>query len=167
MFERLAQQATAELRGDGFSSEHIRIARALDMRYAGQGYEVTVPCPAAPPNGDGLEDLRAAFDARHQSMFGHMAPEQPVEIVSYRVRGTGLVPDVEMPRFERTGATLADARREVRRATFDGEERDCPVYRRERLDVGACIAGPAVLEQLDCTTVIVPARPRAWTSGRI
>ena len=44
MFERLVAQALDELRDDGFSAEQIRIERALDMRYAGQGYEITIPC---------------------------------------------------------------------------------------------------------------------------
>ena len=69
-------------------------------------------------------------------MFGHSAPEEPIEIVSYRVRGIGLVPPVEMPKFKRAGTTLADAQREVRRVHFGGEELDCPVYPREQLDVG-------------------------------
>ena len=85
----------------------IRIERALDMRYAGQGYEIAVPCPAGRLRAADLQQLRIAFDHQHRTMFGHMAPEEPVEIVSYRVRGIGLVPPVEMPKFERAGTTLA------------------------------------------------------------
>jgi N-methylhydantoinase A len=98
-------------------------------------------------------------------MFGHMAPDESVEIVSYRVRGIGLVPPVELPRFKRAGSTLADAKRETRRVRFDGVEVDCPVYQRERLDVGLTLAGPAILDQFDCTTVICPgqvARVDEW-----
>jgi N-methylhydantoinase A len=156
MFERLAAQALEELRSDGFARHHIRIERALDMRYAGQGYEIAVPCPAEPLRGAGLRELRVTFDQQHRSMFGHMAPEEPVEIVSYRVRGLGLVPPAELPKFKRTGAALTDARRGMRRARFDGAEFDCPIYQREQLDVGSRLAGPAILEQLDCTTVIRP-----------
>jgi N-methylhydantoinase A len=165
MFERLAVQAQAELHGDGFAPEHIRIERALDMRYAGQGYEMAVPCPAQPMQAADVKALRVAFDQQHKTMFGHMAPEEPVEIVSYRVRGVGLLPPVALPKFARTGTTLAEARREVRRVRFDGRELDCPVYQRERLDVGLTLAGPAVLDQLDCTTVICPgqvARVDEW-----
>jgi N-methylhydantoinase A len=164
MFEQLTAQAAEELRGDGFAGDRIGIERALDMRYAGQGYEIAVPCPA-PLAADGLTALRASFDAQHKAMFGHMAPEEPVEIVSYRVRGIGLLPPVAMPKFKRAGTTLAQARRETRRVRFDGSERDCPVYQRERLDVGLEIAGPAILDQLDCTTVICPgqvARVDEW-----
>ena len=158
MFEQLAAQALDELRGDGFTDDRIRIARALDMRYAGQGYEIAVPCPAVPLEAADLQQLRAAFDRQHKAMFGHMAPDEPVEIVSYRVRGTGVVPPVALPRCERAGTTVADARRELRRVRFDGEELDCPVYQRERLDVGLELAGPAILDQFDCTTVICPGQ---------
>ena len=165
MFAHLTAQAAEELRGDGFAGDRIRIERALDMRDAGQGYEIAIPCPAQPLAADGLTALRTSFDAQHKAMFGHMAPEEPVEIVSYRVRGIGLLPPVAMPKFKRAGTALADARRETRRVRFDGSERDCPVYQRERLDVGLDIAGPAILDQLDCTTVICPgqvARVDEW-----
>jgi N-methylhydantoinase A len=161
MFERLAGQAIAELTADGFGAAQIGLQRAVDMRYAGQGYEITVACDAI---GD-LAQLRAAFDARHQGMFGHSASDEPVEIVSYRVRGIGKVPPVEMPRFSRAGTSLADALRETRRVRFDGETVECPVHQREKLDVGLRVVGPAVLDQLDCTTVICPgqvARVDEW-----
>ncbi|HUI97191.1 MAG TPA: hydantoinase/oxoprolinase family protein [Xanthobacteraceae bacterium] len=162
VFARLAAQAAADLQADGFAAAQIAIERAADMRYAGQGYEITIPYDGA---GDGLAGLRAAFDARHQTMFGHSAPDEPVEIVSYRVRGIGKVPPVEMPRFERTGTPLAEALRETRRVRHDGATIDCPVYQREKLDVGLEFAGPAVLDQLDCTTAICPgqiARVDEW-----
>jgi N-methylhydantoinase A len=153
LFAQLEAQAAADLASDGFTPGHIKIQRALDMRYAGQGYEVTMPWTPGGEDG-GLAGLRRRFDQQHQSMFGHMAPEQPVEVVSYRVRGLGLVPPVELPRFKRTGASLADAQRDTRRVRFDGRDRECPVYQRERLDVGLTLRGPAILDQLDCTTII-------------
>jgi N-methylhydantoinase A len=165
MLEGLSAQAMEELDHDGFSSDRIRVERSLDMRYAGQGYEIAVPCPADPLQAGDLGQLRVAFDQQHKTMFGHAAPEEPVEIVSYRVRGTGLVPHVEMPRFQPAGTTLADALRETRGVRFDGNEVDCPVYQRERLDAGSALAGPAILDQFDCTTVICPgqvARVDEW-----
>ena len=158
MFERLASQAMEELRGDGFVQKSIHVERALDLRYAGQGYEIAVPCRAQPFDGGALKELRAAFDQHHQRMFGHMAPHETVEIVSYRVRGIGLVPPVRLPTFKSAGIPLADAQRTRRRVRFDGKDVDCPVYERERLDVGLSFAGPAIVEQLDCTTVLCPGQ---------
>ncbi|HEY7298409.1 MAG TPA: hydantoinase/oxoprolinase family protein [Xanthobacteraceae bacterium] len=162
MFAALEKLAAEELHQDGFANDAVRIERALDMRYAGQGYEVTM---AYREDAGGLDSLRRRFDELHRAMFGHMAPEEPVEIVSYRVRGLGLVPPVEMPKFKRAGTSLADALREKRRLRMDGETIDCPVYQRQRLDVGLALRGPAILDQFDCTTVIYPgqtARVDEW-----
>ena len=158
MFENLENQARAELRSDGFAEDGIRIERALDMRYVGQGYEITLPCVADALQTNGMAKLRTTFDTQHRSMFGHMAPEEPIEVVSYRVRGIGLVPPVELPKFKRAGTTLADARRHTRGVWFDGAMIECPIYQREKLDVGLTVSGPAVLDQFDCTTILCPGQ---------
>jgi N-methylhydantoinase A len=158
MFASLVTQARSELDDDGFAADCISVQRALDMRYAGQGYEMTLPVGDAPLGKGDLEILRGQFDRQHRAMFGHSAPEEPVEIVSYRVRGIGLVPAVEMRRFAPGGAPLEAALREVRRVRFDAADIDCPVYQRERIDVGATVAGPAILDQFDCTTVLYPGQ---------
>ncbi len=157
VFDELALDARRELAEEGFGPEAIRIEASLDMRYAGQGYEIAAPCPW-PLSPDGLHALRAAFDALHASAFGHCAPEESVEIVSWRLRGIGLVPPVKMRTFEPTGAPLHTALRERRLARFDGVDMECPVYQREGLDVGIVFEGPAVIDQLDCTTLVFPGQ---------
>jgi N-methylhydantoinase A len=151
-FAQLEARARDDLHRDGFAESEIRIDRALDMRYAGQGYEITISC--TPQEAAALVALRKTFDAEHKSQFGHMAPDEPVEVVSYRVRGVGLVPAVSMPKFSPQGLKLADALRETRPMRFAGQTVSCPVYQREKLDVGLTLRGPAVLDQFDCTTVV-------------
>jgi N-methylhydantoinase A len=157
VLEELAAQARRELADEGFTDEKAEIEYALDIRYAGQGYEITLPCNAPLAPG-GLAQLRSAFDEEHRKMFGHTAPQEPVEIISYRVRGIGRVPPVELPKFAPTGAPLAGAVREMRVARFNGANIECPVYQREKLDVGATFSGPAIVDQLDCTSVIPPGQ---------
>jgi N-methylhydantoinase A len=152
VFAQLETQARDDLRRDGFADKDIRIERALDMRYAGQGYEITLACTAVEIGA--LGEVRKKFDLEHKSQFGHSAPEEPVEVVSYRVRGIGLVPPVAMPKFAPQGGTLDDALRETRPVRFDGKTISCPVYQREKLDVGLTVRGPAILDQFDCTTVM-------------
>jgi len=152
VFVELEAQARSDLQRDGFTDNDIRIERAIDLRYAGQGYEIALPC--TPEEVSRLDDLRKAFDAEHASQFGHSAPEEPVEVVSYRVRGIGIVPSVSMPKFKPEGRSLADALIETRDVRFDGKVVSCPVYQREKLDAGLTLHGPAVLDQFDCTTVI-------------
>src|SRR5207249_11937320 len=87
------------------------------------------PTPISPPTPSTtlfrstLAALRTRFDQQHKAMFGHMAPEEPVEIVSYRVRGIGIVPQVEMPKFAPTGGTLSHALRATRTVRFDGDRK--------------------------------------------
>jgi len=154
-FAELESQAMRDLRDEDFSPDRIALERALDMRYAGQGYEITIPCEY-PLGPDTISELRSRFDETHKRLFGHIAPEEPVEIVSYRLTGIGRVPQVELPKYKHQGRSLSDARREIRRARFSGVTLDCPVYQRERLDVGMVFDGPAIVDQLDATTVIPP-----------
>jgi N-methylhydantoinase A len=102
--------------------------------------------------------MRALFDATHRQLFGHSAPDEPVEAVTYRVTGVGRLPEVRMPTFPKQGLKLKDARLGSRRARFDGESGDVAVYQRERLDVGHRVKGPAVIEQLDSTIVLHPGQ---------
>jgi N-methylhydantoinase A len=154
-FSRLEMHAFKNLRDEGFAEAEIAMERALDMRYAGQGYEITIALNDS-LTGDFRSALRARFDETHKRMFGHTAPEEPVEIVSYRLRAIGKVPPVTLPRTKGDGRLLSDALRETRKARFNGVTLDCPVYQRERLDVGLRFSGPAIVDQLDATTVIPP-----------
>ena len=82
--------------GSAVAPSFVRFAY---LRYAGQGHEVTMTCTAEQTTA--LDALRKTFDAEHKALFGHMAPEEPVEVVSYRVRGVGIVPAVAMPKSSR------------------------------------------------------------------
>ena len=158
MFGRLAGEARMDLKRDGFADARIRLERALDMRYAGQGYEITLPCDDDAPHRHGIAGLRRRFDDMHKQMFGHMAPDQPVEVVSYRLCGIGTVSAPPIRKYDPTGAKLFDALREHRQVRFDRKSLACPVYQRERLDVGLKLRGPAILDQFDCTTVVYPGQ---------
>jgi N-methylhydantoinase A len=152
-FAELERPAVADLRGEGFAEDSIGIERALDLRYAGQGYEITISVEF-PLHPDSVAQLRQRFDDTHKQMFGHTAPHEPVEIVSYRLRGVGRVPQVKLSKYAPAGRKLADASRGTRQARFNGGTLPCPVYSRDLLDVGIAFEGPAIVEQLDATTVV-------------
>ncbi|MFM1815167.1 MAG: hypothetical protein RLZ98_1862 [Pseudomonadota bacterium] len=158
VFAELEAHAKADLGEEGFAEDKVRIERALDLRYAGQGYELSMPCAAFSGAAD-MGNLRRAFDDLHKVQFGHSAPDEAVEIVTYRVQSTGLVPHVKTQRFEPTGGKLEDAINERRRVRFEeGDVEECPVYQRERLDAGLTFNGPAIIEQFDCTIVVEPGQ---------
>jgi len=154
----LAAQARDELRAEGFRPREIALEFALDLRYAGQGYELTVPLASEKVTAKALGEIRDLFDTTHKQLFGHSAPEEPVEAVTYRVTGIGRLPEVKMPTFRKRGLKLKDAYLGTRKAWFDGGADDVPVYQRERLDVGHRIKGAAVIEQLDSTIVLHPGQ---------
>src|SRR5919198_1141577 len=110
MFEHLEERAMGELRAEGFTADRIALRRSIDLRYAGQGYELTIPC-APLDGGQGKDELREIFDRQHQLQFGHSAPGERVEIVSYRLQAVGQVPKVEMQRFSPRGGRTEDALR--------------------------------------------------------
>ncbi|NLS07044.1 hydantoinase/oxoprolinase family protein [Rhizobium sp. P32RR-XVIII] len=155
IFADMEADALAELSEEGFGPSQIRITRALDMRYAGQGYELTVAVEDVGSRA-ALDEVRKRFDDEHELMFGHKASGESVEIISYRVKAVGLVPPVNAKQYQPQGGTADDAFLGRRRVRMDGRDIECAVYQRERLDVGITFDGPAVIEQFDCTTVVMP-----------
>lgn len=158
LFAQLTEQAKADLVAEGFLDAEIRLDAFLDLRYAGQGYELTVPCPAPPLKKSDLELMRQRFDAQHEQASGHKAETEPVELVSLRLISYGLVPQAKLSPAKATGRKLAEAKTGERRIYFGKEHGtlNCQIYTRDPLEPGHKISGPAVIEQLDTTTVIHP-----------
>jgi N-methylhydantoinase A/oxoprolinase/acetone carboxylase beta subunit/N-methylhydantoinase B/oxoprolinase/acetone carboxylase alpha subunit len=160
MFATLEAEAIAELRAEGFGSDQISLLREVDLRYAGQGYEVTVAAPGGAWGAAELARLRASFDQEHERQFGHSAPDSVVELTSYRVAAVGLVPPLEPPLSPRPSWPIERARLPERTIYLGeaGGEVSCAVYDRARLGPGHRFAGPAIVEQLDATTLILPGQ---------
>jgi N-methylhydantoinase A len=161
IFRELEERARAELAAEGMRSADARFARELDLRYSGQGYELRTPLDGLFSDRLTAGTLRAArerFDERHAQIHGHAAQERPVEIVSYRLRVRVGVPKYQ-PREQSAPAAprpAADALKGQRQASFNGTMIDATLYERDQLDIGASVAGPAIIEQFDATTVIPP-----------
>lgn len=159
LFRELEEAAIAQLTDEGFAREEIRLRYFMDMRYAGQGYENPVPIDGVPIEQDHLAGYRARFDAIHEKCHGHAAPGQRVEVVNYRVEAFGLVPPVDLATVEPASGPVEDARVGTRSAYFSSVMESptaVPVYDRGRLRSGHHIAGPALVDQYDATTVICP-----------
>jgi N-methylhydantoinase A len=135
--------------------------RELDLRYAGQGYELRTPLDGLyvrRVTADTLAGARGRFDERHAQIHGHSAKDRPVEIVSYRLRLRVAVPKYEQRQATSPSRRCAEhARKGERAVSFDGA-RATPsaLYERDRLDPGAVLEGPAIVEQFDATTAIPP-----------
>jgi N-methylhydantoinase A len=158
LFRQLIEQANADLRAEGFRDDEIKIEPYLDLRYAGQGYELTVPCTMAPLKKEDVKVMRGRFDNLHEQNSGHKAETEPVELVSLRLISFGLVPQAKLSPGKVTGRKVEHAKTGERKVFF-GKEHGVlatEIYRRDFLEQGHRISGPAIVEQLDTTTVIQP-----------
>jgi N-methylhydantoinase A len=154
------RQASAVIAAAGIAVERIDVLYELDMHYLGQTHTVAVPLPVA-AKGDQLgltEDLlRTAFEASYCASFSRLLTGLPVAVASLRVTAIGRRPVFDACVFAPGPASsLAKARRGSRPVWFDGGWRETSVWARLELPVGGTIAGPAILEQPDATTVIEP-----------
>jgi N-methylhydantoinase A len=131
-----------------------RLELSLDLRYVGQNFELAVPFALdAVPAAAGL---RQRFLAAHEAAYGYCNPHDPVEIVNFRLTARGRLHRAPAPEpVART--TAAPAPIEAREVCFDPDAAvPTPVYERASLAPGQRLAGPAVIEQLDATTLIFP-----------
>jgi N-methylhydantoinase A len=168
IFAKLEHKAREELRAEGMNPAEGRFARELDLRYTGQGYELRTPLEGlfgTLLTEESLVAVRTRFDERHAQIHGHAARERPVELVSYRLRVRVMVPKFA-PVQEPAPATprpIEAAIKGRRRLHLPGKDSvNAILYERDRLDIGAAVSGPAIIEQFDATTVLPPG----WT-GRV
>jgi N-methylhydantoinase A len=163
LFAELIDRASAELRSEGFQDNEINLEPFLDLRYAGQGYELTVPSPMPPLKPADLKLMRERFDAQHELASGHKAETEPVELVSLRLISYGLVPQAKLSPSKAMGRKVNEARSGERKVYFGKQHGmlHCQIYTRDLLEPGHRISGPAIVEQLDTTTVIHPEQEAA------
>jgi N-methylhydantoinase A len=146
VFAALEAAGAEEMRREGVAEDAIEFERRLDLRYVGQSYELTVPAGG---------DLAQRFHAEHDRVYGFSAESEPIECVSLRLTTIGRIAKPPPRALARGGAPEAKARREVYFAEAGGYV-ECPIYDRYALGAGAHLAGPAVVEEFDSTTVVHP-----------
>jgi N-methylhydantoinase A len=157
IYAELEAGAEAWLAAEGVPASRRRLARLADLRYRHQGFEITVAWDERDLSIDGL--LRR-FHERHRRLYTYALEDAPVEIVTLRVSASGGLRRLRLPPLPAGRGTARSARTGERRAYFAeaGGWGDCPTYDRERLPAGAVLSGPAIVEQLDATAVILPGQ---------
>ena len=164
LFRELEAKAASELASEGLAASAATFERDLDMRYAGQGYELRVPLSGLwrdALDAKSLAAARARFDDVHERIHGHAAKEKSVEVVSYRLRVRVSVPKFSpQPQEVHPPAAPPPAAIKGKRAVFFAADSstETTIYDRDRLAVGTAFAGPAIVEQFDATTVV----PIGW-----
>jgi N-methylhydantoinase A len=162
-FATLAQRAEQWFEHEGIPASNRRLTRTVDMRYHGQNYELSI----AAPDGARMSTLAASFAEAHRQRYGFATDDDPVEIVTLRLEANGVVRKAELAVHPETGPDASGAimrHRDVWLAETKGFV-STPIYAREKLRPGNRFTGPAVVEQMDATTLVPPgmtARVDRW-----
>jgi N-methylhydantoinase A len=155
LFAGLERQGIDDLLRETFSRERIHTLRTAGMRYRGQSYEVSVPVGAVASRGD-LDKLAQVFHAAHRRRYGHMAENEAIEIVNFKVTAVG---EIAKPRLAPARVEPGAPARpiETRQAYFGSHGLlDTAIFRRAGLAPGAALGGPAIIEEQTSTTVLGP-----------
>jgi N-methylhydantoinase A len=156
-FHGMERMARDELDREGLPAKEMTARRYLDARYVGQSFELTIDYPSA--RTDLMRSISRSFYQAHRQRFGYADRSAEVEVVSLRMKLEMLV---EKPQLDPQPAGPADptaARIGVAAVVFQAGSRETPLYLREKLRTGNRIQGPALVLQMDTTTVLPPG----WT----
>jgi N-methylhydantoinase A len=161
IFGEMEEEAAARILELGFSREEVLIRHEIDMRYLGQAHEVPVEIPTAfaeAMDAVSLSTLVDLFHDKHLRLFGHASRESEVEFMTLSVAAVGPMARPEMLEVEQGSTDAHAAFKGTRKVYFEeaGGYVDCATYERSRLKANNRVAGPAIIEQMDTTTVIPP-----------
>ena len=159
-FDELEEQAATQLAEDEIPEDRRLVQRVADCRYLGQGYELRIDCPSGEIDDAWVEKVTSDFHDAHEREYSRRFEDSDIEIPNIRVRGIGTMPDLETPAIEEGGTSPEEGLRHEADAWFlvDGELASLPTryYDRSALKAGNRVEGPAIINQLDSTTVVPP-----------
>ena len=156
IYSEFEAHATRLLLREGVSRSDIRFVREADMRYTGQSYELRVPVGRL--SDDLAGELNAAFFTAHRRQYGFATRDEPTEMVNVRLSAVGAVPRPrrrQVPQGGPSAQAAVKAERDVRMPGHDGPT-PTAIYDRYRLKANNRFPGPAVVEEIDSTTLIPP-----------
>lgn len=162
----LERRVAARLKDEGLLTQQTRLDHFVDMRYAGQAYEIRIPLSidsATAGIQDHIQQAITKFHASHKDLYGYSyAGKELVELVNVGVTGLGLLRRPHVPQAQPAGTSPEHARTGQTAVYFSKSTLDTPVYDRSALQTGNELSGPAIIQQYDATTVVEPG----W-SGRV
>ena len=151
----LRERAGQSLVADGIAPEDQEISYQADLRYAGQAFQITVDFSEEELNDNGVALLTDAFDAEHEQLFTFKL-EEGHEILMIRAVARAKSQAIAEQTVGDADADLKDCVIHDTRYYYDGEWHDTSIYDRAKLHPGIDIPGPAIVSEMDSTTVVLP-----------
>jgi N-methylhydantoinase A len=149
----LAAQGRRMLAEEGTPEDRVELAPAVDLRYVGQEYTLTIPWDLDDDVTRLVADLPKRFADAYLDRYGHNNPSEEVECIAVRLVALGRTPAAVTARLAARPAPQPTGREQTR---FGGQWHDTPVYWRDDVGPGVTLAGPTILLETSCTTVVPP-----------
>jgi N-methylhydantoinase A len=145
LFSPLSSIAMVELKNEGINQRDIEILSSLDVRYAGQSYELNIPFS---------DDFQASFRKAHQFTYGYSYQDKEIEIVNLRLRAIGKVVPISLPEVNLKTETKKLKPMEYREAKLSEGSAIVPIYNYDDLSPKSKVTGPAIIVATDTTIFI-------------
>ncbi len=158
LYDGLSAQANAWFEREKIAPAARVVTRTVDCRYAGQNYEIAVALPQGPITEETFRLVKERFEQAHRQLYGFIAEGEPVQLVTYRLVASGVVEKAAFKAREIEGEDSSAAisgKRDVWMAEAGGFTA-ASLYNRDLLKPGNVVAGPAIIDQMDSTTVLPP-----------
>ena len=157
-YRELEVDGRASLEREGMNREEISFLHQVDMRYVGQSYELTISLSDGKLGAAEIADALSRFHCEHHRAYGYSASDEPVEFVNLRLSAIGKINKPRLRQIEAYDSPLSAAQKAFRSVYFTECEGyvECSIYDRYRLAAGVVLKGPAIVEEIDATTVVHP-----------
>lgn len=152
LFDSMTKDAHEKLANRGIATQSSSILRSIDLRYAGQGFELEVEAT----NPFRKEETIARFDKRHESIYGYSQSGEDIEVTALRLTVVIPVQKTKLGASSTTHRKMENTAKSRRKCWFSGQWFDTDVYSRDLLPAGSEISGPAIVEEYDSTVVVPP-----------
>ena len=156
IYDELETEGRELLASEGIADDNQEIRRFAEIRYIGQAHEVNLPVPPDEITTDILNEVKEKFHQAHYQLYSHSSPEAPTMFVTLAIKAIGRTPKPAFSTIEKGSGTAAA---KGKRPVYFGEFRnyvETPVYDRNELLATQVIAGPAIIEQMDSVSVVLP-----------
>ena len=149
----MERQVRDELVNDGVAASEIETSFEVDVRYSGQAFEVPMTVDSAHLQSDGLRAVTDRFDAEHLRLFTFNMDSEH-ELVNLRAVATGNALELPAHQLPRGDGDPAQAKLRDHNLWMDGAQQAGAIYDRSKLEAGDVIKGPAIVTEMDSTTLI-------------
>ena len=153
IFNKMEDEVITQLELEGFQEEKRVIERSLDVRYLGQVKTLNIPIGNKKIQDKDIKEVDEQFFKAYEENYRYITDKIPLEVAVARVRARGIQDKLNLPEIDVKENPNPKSSREV---VFDRKKHNTPVYDREDFGAGSSLEGPAIIDQLDCTTVIPP-----------